>query len=132
MGADAHFELNGPELEKQLRGLLVARMESLQRRVANQARQDVPVKTGHLGRSIREGSVRFAGPLVVSGSVEATASYAAAVHEGSRPYVIRPRTANALRFNIGGRTVFAKMVRHPGSKARPFLRNAALRIVGQG
>lgn len=129
---DASFELDGADLERQTRELLQARMESLQRRVANQARQDVPVKTGHLGRSIREGSVRFVGPLVVAGSVEATASYAAAVHEGSHPYVIRPRNASVLRFEVGGRTVFAKMVRHPGTKARPFLRNAALRVASQG
>lgn len=127
----AEFELDGPELERQLRDVLQARMESLQRRVANQARQDVPVKTGHLGRSVREGAIRFVGPLTVEGSVEATASYAAAVHEGARPHVIRPRTAKALRFEVGGRTVFAKMVRHPGMKARPFLRNAALRIITQ-
>lgn len=129
---DASFELDGAELERQTRELLQARMESLQRRIANQARQDVPVKTGHLGRSVREGAVRFVGPLTVAGSVEATASYAAAVHEGSRPYVIRPRNASVLRFEVGGRTVFAKMVRHPGTKARPFLRNAALRVASQG
>lgn len=128
---DAEFQLDGPELDRQLRDVLQARMESLQRRIANQARQDVPVKTGHLGRSVREGAIRFVGSLTVEGSVEATASYAAAVHEGARPHVIRPHTASALRFEIGGRTVFAKMVRHPGMKARPFLRNAALRVITQ-
>ncbi|AQT78325.1 hypothetical protein B1R94_02345 [Mycolicibacterium litorale] len=131
MGADAHFELNEAELNRQVREIGRRRMASLQRRIANQARQDVPVKTGNLGRSIREGEIRFVGPAVVQGSVEATAPYAAAVHEGSRAHVIRPRTAKALRFEIGGRTVFAKMVRHPGVKARPFLRNAALRVIAQ-
>jgi len=130
-GADGHFELNEPELTRQVGEIAKRRMESLQRRIANQARQDVPVKTGNLGRTIREGEVRFVGPAVVSGYVEATAPYAAAVHEGSRPHVIRPRTKQYLRFDVGGRTVFAKMVRHPGTKARPFLRNAAVRVIQQ-
>ncbi|MFA5711470.1 hypothetical protein [Mycolicibacterium sp.] len=107
------------------------RLASLQRRIANQARADVPVKTGNLGRSIREGEIKMVGPFRVEGSVEATADYAAAVHEGSRPYVIRPRKAKALRFQVGGRTVFAARVNHPGVRARPFLRNAAERIAAQ-
>lgn len=125
------LELNKAQLEKQTGEQLKQRMVSLQRRIANQARADVPVRTGNLGRTIREGAVAFAGPLKVTGSVEATADYAAAVHEGARPHMIRPRNAQALRFKIGGRTVFAKYVSHPGMKARPFLRNAAMRIIQQ-
>lgn len=106
-------------------------MASLQRRVANQARADVPVRTGHLGQTIGEGPITFTGPRTVHGSVHATADYALYVHEGTRPHLIRPKRAKALRFNIGGRTVFARLVRHPGTRARPFLRNAALRVASQ-
>ena len=127
----AHVELNEPELNNQVRVFQRRRMASLQRRIATQARADVPVRTGNLGRSIGEGQIRFTGPRTVSGSVHALADYAAPVHEGSRPHLIRPRKAQALRFNVGGRTVYTKLVRHPGTKARPFLRNAGLRIAAQ-
>ena len=103
-------------------------MRSLQRWIANQARADVPVRTGNLGRSIGEGQVRVTGPRTVSGSVHATARYAAPVHEGRRARVIRPRNAKALRFEIGGRVVFAKIVRQGPVKGRPFLRNAGVRV----
>lgn len=128
---NARLDLNEREFNDQTREIGRRRMTSLQRRIANQARADVPVKTGNLGRTIGEGAIRFTGPRTVSGSVHASARYAAAVHEGSRPHLIRPRNAQALRFNIGGRTVFARLVRHPGTKARPFLRNAAMRIAAR-
>ncbi|WP_235718302.1 hypothetical protein [Mycolicibacterium goodii] len=103
-------------------------MASLLRRSANQARADVPVRTGNLGRTIGEGPIMFTGPRTVHGSIHAKADYALYVHEGTRPHVIRPRRAQALRFQVGGRTVFARLVRHPGTRARPFLRNAAMRV----
>lgn len=126
-----HVELNERELNDQSRSFLRRRMSSLQRRTANQARQDVPVRTGNLGRTIGEGQIHFTGPRTVAGSVHAKADYALYVHEGSRPHLIRPKRAQALRFQIGGRTVFAKLVRHPGTRARPFLRNAAERIAAR-
>lgn len=36
---------------------------------------------------------------------------------GSRPHIIRPRRARALRFEIGGEVIFARYVRHPGTKS---------------
>lgn len=128
---DVRIELDERKLNDQTRPVIRRRMGSLQRRIANQARADVPVLTGNLGRSVGEGQIRFVGPRTVEGSVHATADYAAPVHEGSRPHLIRPRRAQYLRFQVGGRTVFTKLVRHPGVRARPFLRNAALRIAAQ-
>ena len=116
-------------LESTAGPIIRRRLASITRRIANQARVDVPVLTGNLGRSIREDDIKMAGPLKAEGGVTAHADYAAAVHEGSRPHIIRPRRAQALRFEVGGRTVYARMVRHPGTKARPFLRNAAERII---
>lgn len=127
-GVSYRLRIDYPELDRQAQAFGQRRMLSLQRRIANQARADVPVRTGNLGRSINEGLVKAEGPRTVGGSVSATASYAAPVHEGSRPHLIRPRNAKALRFEIGGRTVFAKLVRHPGTRARPFLRNAGMRV----
>lgn len=54
--------------------------------------------------------------------------YAGFVNDGTAPHIIRPRRAQVLRFNVGGRTVYAKVVNHPGTRARPFL-DRALREV---
>jgi len=46
---------------------------------------------------------------------------------GSLPHEIKPkRPGGVLRFEIGGKTVFAKRVNHPGTKRDPFF-NRALR-----
>lgn len=47
--------------------------------------------------------------------------YAAPVHEGSRPHKIVPRKANALRFTIGTKVIYAKSVWHPGTTANPYI-----------
>lgn len=120
-------DLDRPEFDRQTTLHLRRKMASWQRQTATQARVDVPVRTGHLGRSIREGEVRVVGRNV-HGSVRADADYAVYVHQGTRPHVIRPRRAKVLRFPVGGRTVFARSVNHPGTRARPFLRNAGERV----
>lgn len=42
-----------------------------------------------------------------------------------RPFEIRPKNKQALRFNIGNETVFAKKVIHPGMKAQPVIEPTA-------
>lgn len=49
------------------------------------------------------------------------------VLEGTRPHLIRARRAKALRFEIDGQVVFAKVVRHPGTRPNNFL-GQALRL----
>lgn len=51
------------------------------------------------------------------------------VHNGTPPHIIRPRRASVLRFQVGGRTVFARVVNHPGYRGDPFL-TRALRDAG--
>jgi hypothetical protein len=107
-------------------------VEDFLRKTAAQAKVNTPVRTGFLGRSIEEEPVNEVSPLRFEGGVTATAHYAAAVHEGTRPHVIRPRRAGGvLAFDMGGRTVFARSVNHPGTRARPFLLNAANTVAGQ-
>lgn len=124
----ARVDINEGSLEQQTGQIFRGFHRSLTRRIANQARADVPVKTGNLGRSIGELPQEYR-PFHVSGGVEATADYAVFVHEGTRPHIIRARNAKALHFfwEWGNREVFAKSVHHPGTRARPFLRNAATR-----
>lgn len=87
-----------------------------------------PVATGNLRRSIVIGSVTN-----TSAETIATASYAAFVELGTKAHDIVPRAKKALRFATGGNAtlsgrprsggavVFAKRVRHPGTKPKPFM-----------
>lgn len=128
MTVSAHVEINEAELNRQTRAYLRRRMSGFSRRVANQSRLTVPVDTGRLRQTIGEGPQRFVGLRTITGSTHAKTRYAAAVHEGRRARTIRPRTAQALRFNVGGRVVFAKVVHQGPMRGRPFMRNAGLRV----
>lgn len=107
--------------------------------VAEQKRL-VPRKTGNLGRSINVGRV-----TPKSAETIARAAYAAHVEFGTRAHTIVPRRAKALRFapagsgrlsgtpRSGGSVVFARRVRHPGTRPQPFMLPgavAALRSLG--
>lgn len=85
------------------------------------------MRTGRLRSSIRAEPPRI---FSLRGSVKVGSDleYAAWVNDGTRPHVIRPRTKRYLKFQVGGRTVFARKVNHPGTKPRPFL-DRALREV---
>lgn len=80
--------------------------------------------------SISEGIVvEQAGPT--SYKILSTNEHTLLVHNGSRPHRIFPRARTTrtgrppmLRFEIGGRVVYARMVNHPGYKGDPFLTRA--------
>lgn len=87
------------------------------------ARILAPVDTGRLrssGRIEYTSTFGFRPKATVIFDVD----YAAVVNDGSRPHVIRPRRAKALRFRIGGRIVYATYVNHPGTKGTKFLDRA--------
>lgn len=48
---------------------------------------------------------------------------------GGSAYTIVPKKGKYLKFQVNGRTVYAKKVRHPGVAPRPFLRPALERVV---
>ena len=84
----------------------------------------VPVDTGNLRASGQMNPARDLGALVVGGVVY-TAEYAAAVHEGRRALTIRPRRPGGrLRFEVGGRVVYARQVHQPARAGRPYLAQA--------
>lgn len=83
-----------------------------------------PVDTGNL-RATGQMDMRTQG-LIVSGSVEYTARYAAAVHEGRKALTIRAKGGGRLKFVVDGRTVYAREVRQPARAGRPFLRDALI------
>jgi hypothetical protein len=81
---------------------------------------NAPRKTGQLASSIEkevgEGEA----------SIEVLAPYAVHVIRGTRPHLIRPVNASVLAFeNANGKMIFSKLVQHPGTKANPFMQQAA-------
>jgi hypothetical protein len=93
----------------------------------NRAKVLAPVDTGRLRASIRIESRRNLAFRSIY-TVGSDLSYAVMVHDGTRPHIIRPKNAQALRFRIGGRIVYAKVVHHPGTRARPFLDDALRQV----
>lgn len=107
------------------------------------AKQDVARKTGTTGRTIRLAQVTDTSATVDVGGAGAY------LERGTKPHIIRPRSKRALRWpaqgtptTLGGRArtgavrrlgsaafAFAKIVHHPGTKARPFLIPAARRAI---
>lgn len=64
---------------------------------------------------------------VIDGKVEviSTNPHSLLVHNGSPRHFIRPRRQGGfLRFVVGGRVVYARVVNHPGYKGDPFLTKA--------
>lgn len=94
-------------------------MRRLGRSITRTARRRVNVRTGHLRSTLGDTTTRT-GPVVTT-TVFANARYARWVESGSRPHAIVPRRAKALRFEVGGRVVFAKRVWHPGYRGSRFL-----------
>jgi hypothetical protein len=96
----------------------------------------VPRKTGNLGRSIVIGAV-----TPTRAETKATASYAAYVERGTKPHIIKPKVKKVLAFpaagsarlsgstRSGGQVRFARRVKHPGTKAQPFMLPGAKKAV---
>ena len=108
--------LNGAkELKKECDVILRRYSEA----AASTASRLAPKRTGRLAASIRskrEGEMSY--------SVGSELSYAKFVEYGTGPHIIRPVSAKALAFTVGASRVFAKVVNHPGSREKPFLRPA--------
>ena len=123
----ARVRLDRAQLNRQMTNASRAELREASRQVVNRAKVLAPVRTGRLRSSIRAEPPRIfslRGSVTVGSDLE----YAAMVNDGTRPHVIRPRAKQVLRFQVGGRTVFAKVVNHPGTKPNPFL-DRALREV---
>ncbi|WP_280420641.1 HK97 gp10 family phage protein [Nocardia carnea] len=98
------------------------RMDDLGRRIIINARGRINSRTGELERSLGYRTTRQGSRVRLT--VFATAPHAKWVHDGTRPHVILPRRAKALKFQAGGRTVFAARVNHPGTRGTRFLAKA--------
>lgn len=85
-----------------------------------------PVDTGNMrDRTTVRDAPRTNG-VVVEAVVDT--EYAEYVSGGTRPHVIKPRIAKVLRFTIGGRTVYATKVNHPGTRPNPWWTDSIRRL----
>jgi hypothetical protein len=94
-------------------------MASIGRKILNGAQRLVGVQSGALKRSLymrHERTVR--GQTVTVGS---DLSYAWVHHEGARPHQIVAHGGRLMRFNDGGRIVYARRVSSPGFRGRKYL-----------
>lgn len=112
-------------------------MRTLGLRAVREQKKLVPRKTGNLARSIHLASATRDTAVTV-----ASANYAAAVEFGTKAHIIRPRRGRVLAFPAGGtarrlsgkarkggRMAFATFVRHPGTKAQPYMTPGAQRAL---
>lgn len=121
------------DLRRVLRGASMRELREVAPRVVNRAKVLAPVDTGRLRASIGPAVYSRTWTLRPQATIEVGVDYAKFVHDGTRPHVIRPVRAQALRFTVGNRTVYAKVVHHPGTRARPFLDRALTEITaGRG
>lgn len=86
------------------------------------AKEGVGVRTGHLRRSIAHRPAVFAGG-VATGSVGTNVPYARIHEEGRGPVVAHGK---ALRFQIGGKTLYRKRV--GPAQGRWYMRKARARV----
>lgn len=107
------------------RSLLKAQRRVLAKAVTMSPRSPIAThsSSGQLRQSHHAGPVRLSS-RGAQADIVAEQSYAMAVHEGSRPHVIRPRRAKVLAWKGAKGMVFARTVHHPGAKAKPWLLNA--------
>jgi hypothetical protein len=83
------------------------------------AKAQAGVQTGRLKNSIHMRQSRA--PFGQTMTIGSPLSYALAHHEGTKPHIITPDRAQALRFTSGSRIVYSRLVRHPGTKPNKFL-----------
>lgn len=129
----------GKEGAKALQGALyVTALEG-----ASEAQKNCPVKTNRLRSSIHaenqktksttykdNNGLTYNGKLSVmfnelDAAFGTNVDYAEAVNNGQSAHEIIAVNAKALAFKIGGKTVFAKKVKHPGSKGLRFMESGA-------
>jgi len=96
-------------------------------RIQNELMIACPVDTGRLKNSIKVRETNY-------GIVIWMADYGRFVEFGTLPHIINPKDKKALKFEVGkkerlgkkgqkARFVFAKEVKHPGTRPNPFIRN---------
>jgi hypothetical protein len=124
-------QLNRNELRRVGRVATGRKVATVTRKVLNRARVLSPWDQGNLRGAHTMSLSAPVSRAFVRGRVLVRVRYALPVHEGSKPHIIRARKKKALRFKMGGTTVIVRQVRHPGTKARPWLMTALQEVAAR-
>jgi HK97 gp10 family phage protein len=112
------FKRDPAEITRRLNstvGQVLARLEA-------DAKKEAPVNKQSGGGNLRQSIVSYmTGPA--RGVLEVRARYGAWVHDGTRPHIIRIVNKRILANRRSGQ-FFGTVVKHPGTKANPFLQRA--------
>lgn len=102
--------------------------------IQQEAQTLAPIKSGRLRNSI---SIRYPNPMeaVVGPQVAYGVYQEFGTGErgefGGSAYTIKPKSPGGLLvFKVGGKTVYARSVRHPGIPAHPYMRPAVEKVLG--
>ena len=111
------------QYKKELKKEIQEALKNTVLEIEKEAKKKCPVDTGRLRNSI---TAEIQSPI--EGQVGTNVKYASAVEYGTKPHTIRPRKAKLLVWKDKDSKKFhsAKEVKHPGTKAQPFLEPAYL------
>lgn len=116
-----------PELVRGRDGIISRDLRKRGERLRLLAMRQAKKKTGRLAGSMTSNvSVSYRGIQVKVGS---DVKHALMHHQGTRPHVITPKRARALRFMQRGRIRYAKRVYHPGTRANRYLTDNLPKVV---
>lgn len=99
----------------EIKELLRIAFPGIARRMQNELVLKSPVDTGRLRNSIKVISTE-------DGLLISMVDYGKYVEFGTPPHIITPKEKKALKFKIGTNEIFAKKVKHPGTRPNPFIR----------
>ncbi len=97
-------------------------IKSVVEKLENDAKREAPVNKQSGGGNLRQ-SIRGRMTGAASGKIEVGVGYGVFVHEGTKPHTIRVSRRRVLANRRTG-NIFGKVVKHPGTKANPFLTRA--------
>ena len=100
------------KMQKKSDSVMTNQIHLAAKRIASHANRDVPVRSGRLLRSI---NVKLRNKFA---SVNVDAPYALFVEKGTKAHTIEAKNASVL---TNGKAFFGKKVKHPGTKAQPFI-----------
>ena len=109
-----HFAVEITKLDDKTKDNVQKTLNNTGFKIEAKAKGNVPVDTGHLRRGIttKIGNMEV---IVHTSNIK----YARGVEFGTRPHLIKPKNKKALYWKGASHPV--KSVRHPGSKAKPYL-----------
>ena len=102
------------EVEKDVKKVVKNSAFNIQKNAMSNLTKNKSVDTGHLRRGVST-DIKGLGATIHTSNIK----YARGVEEGTRPHTIRAKNKKALYWKGAKHPV--KSVRHPGSRAKPFL-----------